>query len=115
MKHIIVLHNLKDTETPEDLNKLITEDIVQGFNCQERDYGGNRRYSSSPANISHLALAREGSPAGDNINKKTIEIIREMMHFKVAELLASDLSTSLLQEINTYVQVNLHNYFNGVE
>lgn len=113
-KHIIVVHNLKDTESEQDLDTLIKEDILEGFSCKERDYGGNRRYWASPTNISHLALAREATPAGDTINKQTIQIIREMMHFKVAESLAPDSKTSLLQEINKYVEDNLYRYFNGV-
>lgn len=111
---IIVVHNLKDTETVEELHKLIQNDIVSSFGCEE-ELWGEKKYWTRSGQISHLVLGREGTAAGKAFNQQTCEIIKHIMDFKkMSGGNGAEQKLSLLAEFDRYVGQNLHKYFKNM-
>jgi len=83
-KRLIIVHNLVDSTTIEDVEAVIQEDILDTFGAQKIlvDSASSQKFiylEKDKCDTEHVVLARQDSPAGDYYNEFTIEFIRKVI------------------------------------
>jgi hypothetical protein len=113
-KALVVVHNMKDVESKDDMNELIGRDILKGFGCKARVFqsgtGDKSSYWTSSTAVSHCVIARFDTPAGKEMNEPTKNFLINLFQGK-ATTKTGDLGKNLLERIDDYVRTTLFHYF----
>ena len=92
-QHVIIVHNFRDSSTEQEVEALIENDIVSSFPQVRQPEGAekNRRWNhvaythsnGQVGQVTHYVLAREGTPAGNKYNAKTVEALQGFLRNQV--------------------------------
>ena len=92
-QHVIIVHNFRDSSTEQEVEALIENDIVSSFPQVRQPEGAekSRRWNhvaythsnGQVGQVTHYVLAREGTPAGDKYNAKTVEALQGFLRNQV--------------------------------
>jgi len=110
-KRFIIVHNLMDCTTLEDVEHVIQDDIKDTFGTQERAInvsGNQNKYvylERDKKNTEHVVLAHEFSPAGKYYNESAIEYIKNV----IATSPFSE-TFDLVESFKTHLNVSIGNY-----
>ena len=113
-KRVIIVHNLMDCTTLEDVANIIQEDIIDTFGAQKRAInvsGDLNKYvylEKDKKKTEHVILAHQDSPAGKHYNESAIEYIKNVIAtspyseiFDLVESFKAYLNASILSYLST--------------
>lgn len=122
-KKIIIIHNFVELKTVESVKNQIEIDIKRSFSVttlEKQIYGAGKcqiylEMSEDVANqnpVEHLIYASEGSPAGNEYNKHTLDYLQQM----VASLQCYG-TVNVFQKFCDYINTNIPHYVSlpGIE
>jgi len=115
-KRFIIVHNLMDCTTREDVDVVIKEDIIDTFDAQQRAInvaGSQNQFvylEKDKKNTEHVVLAHQDSPAGQHYNESAIAYIKNVIStspfnetFDLVEAFRSHLNLSFASYLSTTI------------
>jgi len=102
-----VLHNFKEYEDIDTVQKHINEDITYGFNAYYDNMTKCWNHVYKEMTIRHLVIAKEGTPAGSFYNDETFKILKQWIFAQTNP----PNNKPFLEKFEIATELTLPNYF----